>query len=37
MLSKFDIPDGVKYLAGRIAGSPVNAWQYFVANVNWLT
>ena len=37
MVSKFVIQDGAKYLVGRIAGSPVNAWQYFVANINWLT
>ena len=37
MVSKFVIQDGAKYLAGRIAGSSVNAWQYFVANINWLT
>lgn len=37
MVSKFVIQDGAKYLAGRIAGSSANAWQYFVANINWLT
>ena len=37
MVSKFIINDGAKYLVGRIAGSSVNALQYFVANINWLT
>ncbi|MDE7395565.1 MAG: hypothetical protein K2M95_05570 [Clostridiales bacterium] len=37
MVSKFIIQDGAKYLVGKIAGSPVNAIQFFVANVNWLT
>ena len=37
LVSKFMINGGTKYLVGRVAGSSVNALQYFVANVNWLT
>lgn len=29
------IKNGVKYLSGHIAGSPVNAVQYFIANASW--
>lgn len=36
MVSKFIISDGSKYLVGRIAGSPVNAIQFFIAKTNWL-
>ena len=35
--STFMIKEGAKYMVGRVAGSPVNALQYFVANVNWIT
>ena len=34
LVSKFMINGGTKYLVGRVAGSSVNALQYFVANVN---
>ena len=37
MVSKFMIEKGAQYLVGTIAKSPVNAIQYFVANVNWLS
>ena len=37
LVSKFMINGGTKYLVGRVAESSVNALQYFVANVNWLT
>lgn len=36
MNSGFIIENGAKYLVGTIAGSPVNAIQYFVVNLNWL-
>lgn len=36
-VSAFVINSGTKYLSGRIAGSSVNAIQYFVGNINWLT
>ena len=32
MLAKFNLPKGTQYLVGKIAGSPVNAIQYFVGD-----
>ena len=32
MLAKFNLPKGIQYLVGKIAGSPVNAIQYFVGD-----
>lgn len=37
MSAEFTINRGAQYLSGIVAGSPVNAIQYFVANINWLT
>ena len=37
MVSEFMINGGTQYLVGRVAKSPINAIQYFVANINWLT
>ena len=32
ILAKFNLPKGTQYLVGKIAGSPVNAIQYFVGD-----